>query len=148
MEQKKKSRHRIPWPWGLILAIVFVVGAGYFIGYLWSFLLAVGGLGGMALLLGGIYTAYTSVRDAFWPEKSTLARSIRSQLPYPDGAPGVKELFAMVDKDIQETRPATYREFGYISEGMKFEHIEAKPIRVLPGYWSFIFWMIADSIRL
>lgn len=64
--------------------------------------LAVGGLGGMALLLGGIYTAYTSVRDAFWPEKSTLARSIRSQLPYPDGAPGVKELFAMVDKDIQE----------------------------------------------
>ena len=170
MEQKKKSRHRIPWPWGLILAIVFVVGAGYFIGYLWSFLLAfgffawqrknnpdmpeggyclektrkrlaslglavivlalgfcvavyifmmlkedtstwetmdyvklaVGGLGGMALLLGGIYTAYTSVRDAFWPEKSTLARSIRSQLPYPDGAPGVKELFAMVDKDIQE----------------------------------------------
>ena len=170
MEQKKKGRRIIPWPWSLILAIVFVVGAGYFIGYLWSFLLAfgffawqrknnpdmpeggyclektrkrlaslglavivlalgfcvavyifmmlkedtstwetmdyvklaVGGLGGMALLLGGIYTAYTSVRDAFWPEKSTLARSIRSQLPYPDGAPGVKELFAMVDKDIQE----------------------------------------------
>lgn len=170
MEQKKKGRRIIPWPWSLILAIVFVVGAGYFIGYLWSFLLAfgffawqrknnpdmpeggyclektrkrlaslglavlvlalgfcvavyifmllkedtstwetmdyvklaVGGLGSLALLLGGIYTAYTSVRDAFWPEKSTLARSIRSQLPYPDGAPGVKELFAMVDKDIQE----------------------------------------------
>lgn len=170
MEQKKKGRRIIPWPWSLILAIVFVVGAGYFIGYLWSFLLAlgffawqrknnpdmpeggyclektrkrlaslglavivlalgfcvavyifmmlkedtntweamdyvklaVGGLGGLALLLGGIYTAYTSVRDAFWPEKSTLARSIRSQLPYPEGAPGVKELFAMVDKDIQE----------------------------------------------
>lgn len=170
MEQKKKGRRIIPWPWSLILAIVFVVGAGYFIGYLWSFLLAfgffawqrknnpdmpeggyclektrkrlaslgvavivlalgfcvavyifmmlkedtstwetmeyvklaVGGLGGLALLLGGIYMAYTSVRDAFWPEKSTLARSIRSQLPYPEGAPGVKELFAMVDKDIQE----------------------------------------------
>lgn len=170
MEQKKKSRRIIPWPWSLIIAIVFVLGAGYFIGYLWSFLLAlgfsawqrknnpdmpeggyclektrkrlaslglaavvlilgfcggvytwmmlgedrstwetmeyvklaVGGLGSLALLLGGIYTAYTSVRDAFWPEKSTLARSIRSQLPYPDGAPGVKELFAMVDKDIQE----------------------------------------------
>lgn len=170
MEHKKKGRHIIPWPWSLILAIVFVVGAGYFIGYLWSFLLAfgffawqrknnpdmpeggyclektrkrlaslglavivlalgfcvavyifmmlkedtstwetmeyvklaVGGLGGLALLLGGIYTAYTSVRGAFWPERSTLARSIRSQLPYPDGAPGVKELFAMVDKDIQE----------------------------------------------
>jgi hypothetical protein len=169
LEQKKKG-FRIPWPWSLILAIVFVVGAGYFIGYLWSFLLAlgfsawqrrnnpdmpeggyclektrkrlsslgiavialflgfcvavyiwmtlqedrsywesmeyvklaVGGAGGLALLLCGIYTAYTSVRDAFWPEKSTLARSIRSQLPYPDSAPGVKELFAIVDKDIRE----------------------------------------------
>ena len=170
MEQKKKRWSGIPWPWNQVLSIVFVVGAGYFIGYLWSFLLAlgfsawqrknnpdmpqggycldktrkrlsflglaiillffgfcvavyiwmmfqedrsawdtmeyvklmVGGIGGLALLLGGIYTAYTAVRDAFWPEKSTLARSIRSQLPYPDGAPGVKELFAMVDKDIRE----------------------------------------------
>ena len=139
MEQKKKG-FRIPWPWSLILAIVFVVGAGYFIGYLWSFLLAlgfsawqrrnnpdmpeggyclektrkrlpslgiavialflgfcvavyiwmtlqedrsywesmeyvklaVGGAGGLALLLCGIYTAYTSVRDAFWPERVLL----------------------------------------------------------------------------
>lgn len=170
MEKKNKGWSGIPWPWSLILAIVFVVGAGYFIGYLWSFLIAlgfsawqrsqnpgmpkggyclektrkqlsslgiavivlflgaccaiymwvelqegtdtwetmdyikmiVGGAGGLALILGGIYTAYISVRDAFWPEKSILARSIRSQLPYPDAAPGVAELFAMVDKDIAE----------------------------------------------
>lgn len=170
MEQKKKGVGGIPWPWSLILAVVFVVVAGYFIGYLWSFLLAlafsvwqksqnpgmpqggyclektrkrlsslgvavivlflgfcavvytwmmlqedksawdtmeyvklaIGGLGSLAFFLCGIYTAYTAVRDAFWPEKSTLARSIRSQMPYPDAAPGVAELFAMVDKDIQE----------------------------------------------
>ena len=170
MENKKNGSGGIPWPWNLLLAILFVVAAGYFIGYLWSFLIAlgfsawqksrspgmphggyclektrkrlsslglavlllffgfccgvyvwielqegtaywetmdyvkmaVGGIGGLALLLCGIVTAYTAVRDAFWPQNSTLARSIRSQLPYPDSAPGVAELFAMVDKDIQE----------------------------------------------
>ncbi len=170
MEKKTKGFRGIPWPWSLILAIVFVVGAGYFIGYLWSFLIAlgfsawqrknnpdmpqggyclektrkqlsslgiaaivlilgafcliymwimfqegtdgweimdyvkmmVGGIGGLLFFLCGVYTAYISVRDAFWPEKSTLARSIRSQMPYPDAAPGIAELFAMVDKDIQE----------------------------------------------
>lgn len=170
LEKKNKRWSGIPWPWSLILATVFAAGAGYFIGYLWSVLIAlaflawqrkqnpgmptggyclektrkqlsslgiavimlflgvccavytwvelqegtaawetedyikmiVGGVGGLGLLLCGIYTAYISVRDAFWPEKSTLARSIRSQLPYPDAAPNVAELFAMVDKDIDE----------------------------------------------
>lgn len=170
MEKKGKGSGGIPWPWSLILAIVFVIGAGYFIGYLWSFLIALGfsawqksrspgmpkggyclektrkqlsslGIAAIillftfcgavyiwtmfeedrsawetmeyvklagcaaivaALFLAGIYTAYISVRDAFWPEKSTLAKSIRSQLPYPDAAPGAAELFAMVDKDIEE----------------------------------------------
>lgn len=170
MEKKNKGFGGIPWPWNLILSIVFVVGAGFFIGYLWSFLIAlgvsawqksrnpgmpnggyclektrkqlsslgiavlvlilgaccvlytwielqegtdgwesmdyakmvVGGVGGLIFFLGGIYTAYIAIRDTFWPEKSTLAQSIRSQLPYPDAAPGVTELFAMVDKDIEE----------------------------------------------
>ncbi len=170
MEKKNQGFSGIPWPWNLILSIVFVVGAGYFIGYLWSFLivtalgawqrsrnpgmpaggyclektrkrlsylgiaavvlffgfcacvyawimfqedrtawetmeyvkLIAGGVSGPALLLLGIYTAYTAIRDTFWPEKSTLARSIRSQLLYPDSAPDVAELFAMVDRDIQE----------------------------------------------
>lgn len=43
-----------------------------------------------------------SVRDAFFPEKSLLAQSIRSQLDDPERAPAVGELFAMVDRDIEE----------------------------------------------
>lgn len=64
--------------------------------------LAVAGVIGLGGIAGGLYEGYTDLRDAFWPEKSRLAQSIRSQLPYPDEAPGVKELFAMVDRDIQE----------------------------------------------
>jgi len=61
-----------------------------------SFLLFIG------LAAAGIYEGVTAVRDACFPEKSMLAQSIRSQLPYPDGAPGWRELFAMVDQDIAE----------------------------------------------
>lgn len=64
--------------------------------------LAVGIGGTLAFAAGGIYEGYTAIRDAFFPEKSRLANSIRSQLPNPDMAPGVQELFAMVDKDIAE----------------------------------------------
>ncbi len=64
--------------------------------------LVIGCLGALFLTVSGIWTAFTAFRDAFWPEKSALARSIRSQLPYPDSAPGVRELFAMVDQDIRE----------------------------------------------
>ena len=39
MEKKNQGFSGIPWPWNLILSIVFVVGAGYFLGYLWSFLI-------------------------------------------------------------------------------------------------------------
>lgn len=60
------------------------------------------GVVGVLLLLLGLYMGYHGVRDAFFPEKSTLANSIRSQLPYPDEAPPVKELFAMVDNDLKE----------------------------------------------
>lgn len=45
---------------------------------------------------------YIGIRDSFFPEKSSLAKSIREQLPYPDEAPPVQELFAMVDRDIRE----------------------------------------------
>ena len=59
--------------------------------------------GGAFVLFAGcfLYETYTDLRDAFCPAKSRLARSIRSQLPYPDEAPPVEELFAMVDKDIE-----------------------------------------------
>ena len=61
----------------------------------------VAGVIGAVVLLAGIYEGYTAVRDALFPEKSTLARSIRSQLPYPEEAPEVTRLFAMVDDDIR-----------------------------------------------
>ena len=54
------------------------------------------------MILIGIFLAYRSLRDALYPEKSALAQSIRDQLPYPDEAPPVKELFAMVDRDLKE----------------------------------------------
>ena len=57
---------------------------------------------GLAFSAACAYAAYTGIRDAFFPEKSALARSIRSQLPFPDEAPPVGELFAMVDSDIRD----------------------------------------------
>lgn len=163
------GRFRLNWPWNWVVCGVFVAGAGYFIGYLWSALLAAlflwwqrkrhpgavpqGGYcldrtrkrlarllwsvlylllaagcgvvffmgfgeekeeiadwavwivsGGGFLLFAGccLYETYTDLRDALFPAKSRLAKSIRSQLPYPDEAPPVEELFAMVDRDIQE----------------------------------------------
>ena len=59
-------------------------------------------IGGAFLLLLGLYLIYTGGRDTFFPAKSSLADSIRSQLPYPDEAPPVGELFAMVDNDLKE----------------------------------------------
>lgn len=168
MDQGSKGGFHLKWPWNWVVCGVFVAAAGYFIGYLWSALLAAlflwwqkkrhpdaipqGGycldrtrkrLGRLLwsilyLLLaagcgvvffmgfgeekteisdwavwivsgGGfflftaccLYETYTDLRDALFPAKSRLASSIRSQLPYPDEAPPVEELFAMVDKDIQ-----------------------------------------------
>lgn len=64
--------------------------------------LAVAGVIGLGGIAGGLYEGYTDLRDAFFPERSRLAQSIRSQLPYPEEAPGVKELFSMVDQDIKD----------------------------------------------
>ena len=170
MDREKKG-FELKWPWNWVVCGVFVAVAGYWIGYLWSALLAAlflwwqkkrrpgqtpqGGYcldrtrkrlgrllwsllylllaagcgvvffmglqedrsgwalqdwavlivsgGGFALFAGCcLYETYTDLRDAFFPAKSRLAASIRAQLPYPDEAPPVEELFAMVDRDIQE----------------------------------------------
>lgn len=63
--------------------------------------LAAAGLVAVVGLLVAAYMAYIGLRDAFCPEKSRLAQSIRDQLPYPEEAPPVKELFAMVDEDLR-----------------------------------------------
>lgn len=170
MDGKKEKHRGLGWPWNLIVGAGIVLALGYWIGYLWSGLLAaaflawqkkrnpgmpeggyclertrkrlshlglaliflflglalgvygwielqedksaweyeeyiklaVGCLGALGFTAAGLYTGYVALRDAFWPQNSVLAKSIRSQLPYPEEAPGVGELFAMVDKDIQE----------------------------------------------
>lgn len=57
---------------------------------------------GAGAVLVGLFLAYRSLRDALVPEKSALAQSIRNQLPHPEEAPPVKELFAMVDQDLKQ----------------------------------------------
>lgn len=102
---------------GLIWAALFLVGGGLAI---WFFLTAQSmpyeaerlkeelsfgyyliPVAGAAAILVGLFLAYRSLRDALVPEKSALAQSIRNQLPFPDEAPPVKELFAMVDQDLK-----------------------------------------------
>ncbi len=162
------GRFRLKWPWNWVVCGVFVVVAGYFIGYLWSALLAalflwwqrkrhpeetpqggycldrtrkrlarllwsllylllaagcgvvffmgfgeekteisdwavwiVSGGGFAVFAVCFVIETYTDLRDALFPARSKLARSIRSQLPYPDEAPPLEELFAMVDRDIE-----------------------------------------------
>lgn len=51
---------------------------------------------------GGVYMGFVGIRDAFFPAKSSLAKSIRSQLSFPEEAPPVEELFAMVDHDLEQ----------------------------------------------
>ncbi|MDE7299934.1 MAG: hypothetical protein K2N94_14130 [Lachnospiraceae bacterium] len=64
--------------------------------------LALSGVGGAAMLLFGLWAGWCAVRDTFFPARSALAKSIRGQLPYPEDAPPVEELFAMVDRDLKE----------------------------------------------
>ena len=60
------------------------------------------GVGGLIFLFRGGHMSFTGARDAFFPDKSALADSIRGQLPDPDGAPPVGDLFAMVDGDLRD----------------------------------------------
>lgn len=57
---------------------------------------------GLAALTAGLYEAVTSVRDALFPARSRLAKSIRAQLSYPEEDIPTSDLFAMVDRDISE----------------------------------------------
>ncbi len=108
-----RTRKRAGWVmWGILW--LAVSGAAFWMLYIglqqertyWEnsdyVTLIASGVVGVLLLLLGLYMGYHGIRDTFFPEKSTLADSIRSQLPYPDEAPPVKELFAMVDNDLKE----------------------------------------------
>lgn len=108
-----RTRKRISWVlWGILW--LTVSGVAFWMLYMglqqdrtyWEntdyVTLIVSGIVGVLLLLLGLCMGYRGIKDAFFPEKSTLANSIHSQLPYPDEAPPVKELFAMVDDDLKE----------------------------------------------
>lgn len=108
-----RTRKKLSWLfWGLLLAVIaaglfymFYVGLRQDRTYFETMdyvTLAISGGGGLLLLLLGVYMGYAGVRDTFFPEKSALAQSIRSQMPYPDETPPAGELFAMVDKDLKE----------------------------------------------
>lgn len=64
--------------------------------------LIVGWIGAVGFTAAGLYEGYTAFRDMLRPEKSKLAVSIRSQVPNSESFSGVKELYAVVDKDIAE----------------------------------------------
>lgn len=108
-----RTRKRLVWlVWALVvLFIAAALGVVFFMGLeqdrtTWETMdyvtMAVAGGGSLIFTALGIFLAFTAVRDTFFPAKSGLANSIRSQLPYPDEAPPVEELFAMVDGDLKE----------------------------------------------
>jgi len=109
-----RTRKQFTWLiWALLmLVIAAALGAVFFMGLdqdrtYWETMdyvtLAVSGGGTVLLALLGLWLGYAAIRDTFFPEKSALAQSIRNQLPYPEEAPPAAELFAMVDKDLQES---------------------------------------------
>ncbi len=57
---------------------------------------------GIGCIVMAVYEGYSNVRDFFFPLKSRLADSIRSQLDFPDEYPTLPELFGLVDDDIRE----------------------------------------------
>jgi hypothetical protein len=108
-----RTRKRLSWLlWSILLLAIGVALAALFIVGLQQdreyfemmdyVTLVVSGGGAVVMGISGIYMGYVAVRDTFFPAKSGLADSIRKQLPYPDEAPPVEQLFAMVDKDIEE----------------------------------------------
>lgn len=107
----QQTRRQISKLWmSLVFLLVALCGGAVFVAGLLTYertweeyaMMAGGAVVGLGSLALAIYVGYTSLRDVFCPEKSTLAQSIRSQMPYPEEAPSAREMFAMVDKDIQE----------------------------------------------
>lgn len=100
LSRTRKKLNQLPLA-VLLLFIAVCVGVYALYGNieaLYKQLLA-GAMAAGLLAMGG-YTGFAAVRDSFFPANSQLARSIRSQLPFPDEAPDVAELFSMVDADL------------------------------------------------
>ena len=108
LDRTRKRLARLLWS---LLYLLLAAGCGvvFFMGFGeekeeiadWAVWIVSGG-GFAVFAVCFVIETYMDLRDALFPARSRLANSIRSQLPYPDEAPGVEELFAMVDRDIQE----------------------------------------------
>ena len=122
-----RTRQKLSWVgWGLLMVVISVA---LFFTFSWGLqqdpayreamdyvTLVITGVGGLLLLLLGVYMIYVGARDTFFPEKSILAETIRSQLPYSDEAPPVEKLFAMVDDDLK----ANGQWFGAVGIGREW----------------------------
>lgn len=108
-----RTRKHLSWLlWSLLLLFLSVCLAVYFLDGMktdrgqWEtndyVTLVISAGGTVVLAAAGLYMAYAALRDTFFPARSALARSIRSQLPYPDEAPEAAKLFDMVDSDLKE----------------------------------------------
>ena len=108
-----RTRKNLSWLlWSFLLLFLSVCLAVYFLDGMktdrgqWEtndYVTLIISAGGTVLLAAsGIYMGYAALRDTFFPARSALAQSIRSQLPYPDEAPETAKLFDMVDRDLKE----------------------------------------------
>lgn len=122
-----RTRKHLSWLlWSLLLLFLSVCLAVYFLDgmetdrSLWEttdyVTLVISAGGTVVLAAAGVYMAYAALRDTFFPARSALAQSIRSQLPYPDEAPEVAKLFDMVDSDLKENG----RWFGPVGIGKEW----------------------------
>lgn len=107
LDRTRKRLARLLWS---VLYLLLAAGCGvvFFMGFGeekaelsdWAVWIVSGG-GFAVFVVCFVIETWCDLRDALFPAKSRLAKSIRSQLPYPDEAPPVEELFAMVDQDIE-----------------------------------------------
>lgn len=110
-EETSKKRFYLKWPWNVVEqetaagraggGVLPPADPGRLTGLIWAALFLVGG---------------------------ALAQSIRNQLPYPDEAPPVKELFSMVDQDLKQNGQ-WYGKLGmfyYDGEEVERDYTQAK----------------------
>lgn len=110
---RQRTKHRLNqiFPALIILFIAVACGVSFLVNlrsdktgwkYTDYFSMAVSAFIAAAGLIIGGYDFYTHIRDAFFPAKSRLAKSIRSQLPAQAADWSTEQLFALVDRDIYE----------------------------------------------
>ncbi len=124
---------KLKWPWNWLLYGAAFLVAGRLIGYLWAALaLAACGAAGKAKSAPegsycldrtrkGLVKLFWALLYLFFGFAGGVCfymqmQEDRSQLPYPDEAPPVEELFAMVDRDIE----ANGQWFGRVAVGREW----------------------------